>query len=195
MAAAGIIGFNSEAQPQQPSNPTTIAQPPLQPPPSANCQFSTSYNVTVNDESSLPHMNMSPEYPPQSSTHKPTLADTACNRHMCGEAIMLDNLHDIDPVSINVANTDESSRIIATKMGTARLHAFALEETPSFIDIHNILYSPSLPENLISITQLYNAGFKTVDPHFGNSTVDTNLYYSDLRIIVPAYKDGGPRGF
>lgn len=58
---------------------------------------------------------------------------------MFGDAMLLDNIHDIEPVSIKVANTDESSRIVATKMGTARLHAYGIDWTPTYVDVANIL--------------------------------------------------------
>lgn len=171
LAAAGVIGFNAEVQQSpsaQPSDNLTSTPKPqsAQPEPAVDCQYATSYNVTVHDESATdPILNVSTAYPPGSATNKPTLADTACNRHMFGEAMFLDNLKDISPVNIKVANADSSSSIVATKMGTARLHAFELDGTPTFIDITNVLYSPSLPANSISITQLYDAGFKNVDPH------------------------------
>lgn len=200
MAAAGIIGFNSEAQPsctndQNSSNTNPPVSQPPQSTPSADCQYATSYNVVADESPVEPLVKLSTQYPTPSATHKPTLADTACNRHMFGDALMLDNIHDIDPVSIKVANDDESSRIIATKMGTARLYAFGIDGTPTFIDIPNILYSPSLPANLISITQLYDSGYKTVDPHYGSKNNDLNLYYSNSRVILPAYEDEGPGGF
>lgn len=114
---------------------------------------------------------------------------------MFGDDLMLDDLQDIEPVTIRVANADTLSRIVASKSGTARLHASNVDGTPTYIDIANVLYSPSLPANLISITQLYNAGFKTVDPHYGGKIDDINLYFSDSRTIVPAYRDDGPGGF
>lgn len=143
MAAAGIIGFNSEAQVHQPPHtPAPVPTPATQPCnsiPSVDCQYATSYNVTVGNVSNETQLKISAQYPPASATNKPTLADTACNRHMFGDAMLLDNIHDIEPVSIKVANTDESSRIVATKIGTARLHAYGIDWTPTYVDVANIL--------------------------------------------------------
>lgn len=126
------------------------------------------------------------QYPPMTATHKPTHA-----RHMFGDAMMLENLRDVKPVDIKVANAHKYYRITASRMRTTRLHAFNLDGTPTYIDVPNVLYSPSLPANLVFITQLYTSGFKTVDPHYGGKTDDLNLYFSESRYIVPAYKDEG----
>lgn len=117
------------------------------------------------------------DYPPASSTHKPTLADTACNRHVYSEALLLDDMQEVPPVWINVANNNKSSRIMANSMGTARLHAFAPDGSPSFVEIHNVLYSPSLRANLISITEMYDSGFKLADPYYGRQLNDLNMYF------------------
>lgn len=69
-------------------------------------------------------------YPSLTATHKPTLADTACNRHMFGDAIMLNEIHEVNPVWIKVANNDSSSRIMATQMGTTQPHALILMGPP-----------------------------------------------------------------
>lgn len=111
LAAAGVIGFNTEAQQSptaHPSNSTTNpAVQSSQPESSVDCQYATSYNFIVDDESeNAPALNVSPAYPPGSATNKPTLADTACNRHMFGDAMLLDNLQNISPVNIKVANAD-----------------------------------------------------------------------------------------
>lgn len=176
LAAAGVIGFNTEASP----TPNTTVSKPSQPPDDTpECQFATSYNTIIDENVNEIAFNVQPNFPAPSSTHKPTLADTACNRHMFGDNIMLEDIRDVEPIWIKVANADSSSRIVANKIGTARLHAYMLDGTPTYAEIKNVLYSPSLPANLISVTQLYDDGYKIVDPHYGKMQDDLNLYFSD----------------
>lgn len=113
---------------------------------------------------------------------------------MYGDALLPDDIREVPPVWINVANNNKSSRIMANQMGTARLHAFAPDGSPSFVEIQNVLYSPSLPANMISITELYDSGFKLADPHYGRRSNDLNMYFSDSKHRIPAYKDGSPGG-
>lgn len=199
LAAAGVLGYN--AQVSSPDTSTSSAPPhPSESNDSSStsnpsCQFATSYNTVVDEASGQVSVTLPPNYPPPSSTNKPTLADTACNQHIFGSAMLLDNIRTVDPVWINVENTDKSSRILATQMGTAHLHSFDTRGTPTMTDVPNVLYSPSLPANLISITQPYDSGYRSVDPHFGSNDDDLNLYFGDHNTIIPAYKDSGPGGF
>lgn len=196
LAAAGVIGFNTEVN-QTPVIQQTTPAPAQSTPtnPTADCQYATLYNATSEETPFNPSVNIFTTYPKGLLTHKPTLANTACNRHMFGDAMMLDNLRDVEPVTIKVANADVSSQIVASKMGTARLHAFGVDGAPTHVDIPNVLFSPSLPANLISITQLYDDGYKSVNPHYGGKGRDLNLYFSDSKTIIPAYKDKAPGGF
>lgn len=138
LAAAGVIGYNTDIPQTNNTVPTAPVSVATSDPP-ANCQFATSYNTTVNHPSKEGALTVVAEYPPASSTHKPTLADTACNRHMYGDALLLDDMREVPPVWINVANNNKSSRIMANHMGTARLHAFAPDGSPSCVEIHNVL--------------------------------------------------------
>lgn len=77
---------------------------------------------------------------------------------------------------MNVANANAFSRIVDTQMGNARLHDFDAQGTQNMVDIPNVPYSPSLPENLFSITQLYNYGFMSVDPNYRTNKDNLNMY-------------------
>lgn len=158
LVAAGVIGYNASVNPdsdvsttsQTPSAPLVPSQPADEH--VNSCQYATSYNVVALD--ALPEeisVNPSTSYPQNSEVHWPTLANTACNRHMFGDAMLLDNIREVTPVWINVANAGQSSCILANRMGTARLSAINSSGSSLVVDIDNVLYSPELPANLISV--------------------------------------------
>ena len=193
LVAAGVVGYNATAETSLPTAPDSSTPTPDT---NTSCQFSTSYNATAHKSNSNDiTVNFSSTYPTCDQPQRPTLADTACNRHMFGDAMLLDDLHDVPPVWINVANADKLSRVMANRVGTARLDAIDNNGAPIVVDIHNVLYSPNLPANLISITSLYETGYRIVDPYYGAKSSDLNLYLLNDKHIIPAFKEDGPGGF
>lgn len=109
--------------------------------------------------------------------------------------MLLDDIQDVELVWINVANANKSSWIKAIKMGTAKLHAFDVNAAASFVHIPSVSYSPALPANLIPMNELYKSGYKIVHPHYGTNKGNVNMYFSDSKNIIPAFKDAGPGRF
>ena len=80
---------------------------------------------------------------------------------MFGDAILLDDIHVMWILSGSKSLTPTAPRgLLPTKMGTARLYAYNLDGSPTYAEIQDVLYSPSLPANLISVTQLYDNGIQ-----------------------------------
>lgn len=181
--ANGVISFNTSVDQDAPSStPESIL--PSSSADDASCQFATAYNTVANGDRNH-----------TSSPSKPIYADTACNQHMFGNEHLLEDVQDIEPVTIGVANEDRYSGVIATRMGTVKLKGFNCDGSATLIKIHNVLLAPALPANLVSVTSLYSSGFCTVDPHYGRKTSDRNLYYSNGIVTLPAHKDVSNLGF
>lgn len=173
MISAGESSYNTQAA--EKAGDTTTSSTDVSTDPS--CQFATSYNVTIGTQYN------------ERTGQKPTLADTACDRHMFGYASLLEDVQRVTPVTIKVANEDKESCIVASHMGTALLKGTGCNGEQCVIKIKNVLYTSSLPANLISITALYDDGYRVVDPHFGTQSNDLNLYFSNNDHILPAHKD------
>lgn len=198
LASSGVFSFNTQTVAADQSKSTEVKQNP-ETTSEAYCQFATSYNTTAIDRDQSPDVMLSiskPFPPPQPySGMKPTYADTACNKHMYGDSLLLEDIHDIDPIWIRVANKDQLSRICARQMGTAQIDGIGPDGTHVPIRIHNVLLSPDLPANLISLPALYNSGYRVVNPHYGQRGNDTNLYFSNNDHMFPAYRDESGDGF
>lgn len=80
-------------------------------------------------------------------------------------------------------------------MGTALIDGIGPDGTHIPIKIPNVLYSAALPANLISISALYQSGYRVIDPYHGQDHTDKNLYFSNDRHVIPAYKDEDGDGF
>lgn len=174
--ASGVISFNttvdSNTANTSAESPSTSTTPQLY----TSCQFVTAYNTLANRTTSSP-------------STKPTYANTACNKHMFSDKHMLEGIHDIEPIKICVANKDRSTGVVASQMGTAKLKGFNKDGTPTSVILPNVLFTPALPANLVSVSSLYSSGFHTVDPHYGQQTLYQNLYYSNDHVTLPAYKE------
>lgn len=179
LVASGVVSFNTSAQNTTSSEPA----PPSTESDETQCQFATAYNTVAGTSQST------------SMSSKPIYADTACNRHMFSDEHFLEDLHEISPTTISVANEDRSSSVVATRMGTVDIKGFDQDGSPTTFKLRNVLYAPALPANLISVSSLYSSGFRTVDPHYGQKTSDSNLYYSNDIVTLPAYKENSPSGF
>lgn len=92
LVASGVISFNTSATHSTVNN-TSDSADPVAPSEDTNCQFATTYNAIAG----RPHTT---------SSSKPIYADTGCNRHMFSDEHLLENLCDIEPVLIGVANKD-----------------------------------------------------------------------------------------
>ena len=169
------------------------------------CQFATSYNAFAFDLTSTSNtddyadvmLSVSNLYPPPQPLNglKPTFADTACNRHMYGDVLLIEDLHAIPAVWIRVANEAESSRLCATQMGTVHLDGIGTGRQSHPDQNTQCPVFPALPANLISISALYNSGYRVVDPHYGRKQSDMNMYFANDSHIIPAYKDESGDGF
>lgn len=180
LVASGVISFNTNADNNTNNPPADSSSSPSNST-DASCQFATAYNAIANRNE-------------PSSLTKPIFADTACNRHMFCDSHLLENLHDIEPITIGVANKDRSTGVLATQMGTAQLKGFTRDGSPTIIPLPNVLFAPALPANLVSISSLYSSGFRTVDPHYGRQTSDQSLYYSNDDVTIPAFKETSDSG-
>lgn len=167
LIAMRTMSFNTEVVNQGTTNAapqsSVNASPSVQEP---DCHFATSFNVMVIDpiEEEAVNISLSTSYNCESMT-KPTYADSACNRHMYGDSLLLDDFHDIEPISIRVANNNVSSRIVARQMGTAKICGFDTNGNQTIVNIPHVLYTPSLPANLILVSALYNLGFTLTGTH------------------------------
>lgn len=177
--ASGVISFNTTAATDTNSTADPVTSSSSQN--DTSCQFAIAYNAVGNKVAS-------------SSPTRPTYANTACNWHMFGDEHLLENVCNINPATIGVANEDRSTSVVATRMGTAKLKGFSSNGSPSVITFNDVLLAPALPANLISISSLYSSGFRTVDPHYGRKTSNQNLYYSDDKVTIPAYKEDSDSG-
>lgn len=111
LASLGIISFNTQAEVTAPK-PTTVQTNQKEQAPDPYCQFATSYNAQAQERSSPTTsstdpavevmLSLSRPYPqPQTRNGlKPTFAETACNRHMYGDVLLLEDIREIPPVWI-----------------------------------------------------------------------------------------------
>lgn len=103
LASSGVFSFNTQAVVTDQTKSAEVKQNP-ETADNTFCQFATSYNTTAIDPVLSPDamLSISKPFPPPQSYNglKPTYADTACNKHMYGDSLLLEDIHDIDPIWI-----------------------------------------------------------------------------------------------